>query len=103
MSMIVTVTIIINVTMTVTCANVTVADAVIETVTDIDTVKVILPRHYRDRYTEAMKWFFMVYLDSKSHPLGQYTVLLEFTEAQGDFILVRGGDLNAKKLNRFWL
>jgi len=45
----------------------------------------------------------MVYLDSKSHPLGQYTVLLEFTEAQGDFILVRGGDLNAKKLNRFWL
>ncbi len=45
----------------------------------------------------------MVYLDSKSHPLGQYTVLLEFTEAQSDFILVRGGDLNAKKLNRFWL
>ena len=53
----VTVTITINITMTdimSVCAKVTVADAVIETVTDIDTVKVILQRHYRDRYTEAM-------------------------------------------------
>ncbi len=61
----VTVTITINITMTFimsVCANVTVADAVIETVTDTDTVKVILPRQYRDRNTEAMKWFFMVFI-----------------------------------------
>jgi hypothetical protein len=78
----VTVTITINITMTVimsVCVNVTVADAVFETVTDIDTVNAILPRHYRDRYTEAMKWFFMVYLDSKSHHLVN-TDLIEFIE-----------------------
>jgi hypothetical protein len=61
--------------MTVTCANVTVADAVIVTVTDTDTVTVISPRHRRDRepghernldITVTLSRFFM----SDSH--GQY-------------------------------
>jgi hypothetical protein len=38
-----------TVTMTVTSANVTVADAVIVTISDTDTLTVIPPRNYRDR------------------------------------------------------